>query len=208
MHNRFVLAGDFVPDAIQEVRYHSTYNFVGQRIDGYEEPCILLTREAACALKTVSDDLRLQGLRLKLYDGYRPQTAVDHFVRWAQDPADQRMKAIFYPEVDKTRLFEEGYIARRSGHSRGSTVDLTLIREKDGRELDMGGAFDYFGALSHPGHTDRLTREQIENRMLLRHAMLRRGFHPLETEWWHFTLENEPYPDQYFTFPVCRASAR
>lgn len=198
----FVSVGEAVPDAILEIRYYSTYNFVGERIDGYEEPIALLTREAATALRRVSDDMRAQGYRLVIFDGYRPQRAVDHFVRWAEDMNALEMKPVFYPEVEKRELFTKGFIAKRSGHSRGSTVDLTLLDERTGERLDMGGAFDYFGKRSHPDFTEGLTREQISNRMLLRAAMLRRGFKPLSTEWWHFTLVNEPYPDTYFDFPV------
>lgn len=200
----FVSVSDVIPDVILEIRYHSTYNFVGARVDGYEEPVALLTREAAEALRLVSDDLRTQGCRLVIFDCYRPQRAVDHFVRWAEDVSDMAMKAVFYPEVDKADLFEKGFIARRSGHSRGSTVDLTLLDERTGERLDMGGAFDYFGERSHPGFIGDLTQEQMTNRMLLRKAMLRRGFKPLSTEWWHFTLAVEPYPDTYFDFPVRR----
>lgn len=204
----FVLVSDVVPDAILEIRYFSTYNFVGERIDGYEQPCALLTKEAAEALKAVSDDLVEQGYRLKIFDAYRPQTAVDHFVRWAEDPDAEEMKPYFYPNVEKSRLFHEGYISSKSGHSRGSTVDLTLFDVKTGKELDMGGVFDYFGELSHPGYTDGLTEEQIANRKLLRNAMVKHGFRPLSTEWWHFTLIEEPYPDTYFTFPVSADSVK
>ena len=200
----FVLVSDIIPDALLDVRYYTTYNFVGRRIDGYEEPVVLLTREAAEALALVNADLRKQGYRMVLYDGYRPQRAVDHFVRWAEDVFDTAMKSVFYPEVDKADLFTKGFIAKRSGHSRGSTVDLTLLDEQTGRLLDMGGPFDYFGELSHPGYTEELTQEQIANRMLLRKAMLRHGFKPLSTEWWHFTLANEPWPDTCFDFPVKR----
>lgn len=198
----FVLLAEAVPDIIQEIRYYSTYNFVGERIDGYEQPCALLTKEAAEALKAVSNDVIAQGYRLKVYDAYRPQMAVDHFVRWAQELDATEMKPYFYPEVDKTLLFEQGYIAEKSGHSRGSTVDLTLFDIQTGKEVDMGGTFDYFGTLSHPDYTDTLTEEQIANRTLLREAMMRHRFKPLDTEWWHFTLENEPYPDTYFEFEV------
>lgn len=198
----FVLVSDAVPDALLDIRYYTTYNFVGERIDGYEAPVALLTAEAASALKMVSDDLLAQGHRLVIYDCYRPQRAVDHFVRWAEDLSADSMKAVFYPDVDKRDLFSQGFIARLSGHSRGSTVDLTLLDAQTGKLLDMGGPFDFFGELSHPGHTQGLTPEQIANRMLLRDAMIRRGFRPLRTEWWHFTLENEPYPDTYFDFPV------
>lgn len=201
----FVLLSEAVPDAILEIRYYSTYNFVGDRIDGYEEPCALLTKEAATALKAVSDDIQKQGYRLKIYDAYRPQKAVTHFVNWAKDINDTRMKSYFYPEVDKTNLFKEGYIAEKSGHSRGSTVDLTLLDMKTGKEVDMGGTFDYFGELSHPDYKN-ITAEQYENRMILRKAMTSHGFTPLFSEWWHFTLENEPFPNTYFTFPVSSKS--
>ena len=197
----FVLLSEAVPDAILEIRYYSTYNFVGERIDGYEEPLAFLTREAAAALKEVSDDLTAQGYRLKIYDAYRPQMAVTHFMNWALDPEDVRMKEYFYPELDKDVLFPQGYIAAHSGHSRGSTVDLTLFDMKTEKEVDMGGTFDYFGELSHPDYTD-ISEDQYANRMLLREAMLSHGFRPLPEEWWHFTLEDEPYPDTYFTFPV------
>lgn len=198
----FVSLAEAVPDVILEIRYYSTYNFVGDRIDGYEEPCALLTREAAEALSGAAADAAEIGCRLKIYDAYRPQTAVDNFVRWAEDVDDTRMKEYFYPELDKSVLFDQGYIAAKSGHSRGSTLDLTLFDMDTGKELDMGGTFDYFGELSHPDYTGDLTEEQIANRNALRDIMMDNGFLPLSTEWWHFTLEDEPYPDTYFTFPV------
>ena len=206
MHNHtlpegFVLVGEAIPDALLDIRYYTTYNFVGARIDGYEAPVAVLTREAADALKLVSDDMKQQGLRLVIYDAYRPQRAVDHFARWAEDITDTRMKAVFYPDVDKADLFEKGFIARRSGHSRGSTVDLTLLDEATGKLLDMGGPFDFFGELSHPDYAG-VTAQQHENRMLLQSAMRKRGFKPLSTEWWHFTLVDEPYPKTFFDFPV------
>ena len=206
MHNHtlpegFVLVGEAIPDALLDIRYYTTYNFVGARIDGYEAPVAILTREAADALKLVSDDMKAQGLRLVIYDAYRPQRAVDHFARWAEDITDTRMKAVFYPDVDKADLFEKGFIARRSGHSRGSTVDLTLLDEATGKLLDMGGPFDFFGELSHPDYAG-VTAQQHENRMLLQSAMVKRGFRPLSTEWWHFTLVDEPYPKTFFDFPV------
>ena len=197
----FVLLSEAVPDAILEIRYYSTYNFVGERIDGYEEPLAFLTKEAAEALREVSDELVAEGYRLKIYDAYRPQMAVTHFMNWALDSEDVRMKEYFYPELDKDVLFPQGYIAEHSGHSRGSTVDLTLFDMTTEKEVDMGGTFDYFGELSHPDYTE-ITEEQYENRMILREAMLAHGFKPLAEEWWHFTLADEPYPDTYFTFPV------
>ena len=203
----FVLLSDAVPDAILEIRYYSTYNFVGDRIDGYEEPCALLTKEAASALKEVSDELVSKGYRLKIYDAYRPQKAVTHFMNWAKNINDTRMKQYFYPELDKSVLFAQGYIAEKSGHSRGSTVDLTLFDMKTEKEVDMGGTFDYFGQLSHPDYK-QITAEQYENRMILRNAMLAHGFKPLEEEWWHFTLKDEPFPDTYFTFPVSSKSVK
>ena len=187
----FVLLADAVPDAILEIRYYATYNCV--------------TREAAAALKQVSDDLKAQGYRLKIYDAYRPQKAVTHFMYWALDAEDARMKEYFYPELEKDVLFPLGYIAEHSGHSRGSTVDLTLFDMTTEKEVDMGGTFDYFGELSHPDYTG-ITEEQYANRMLLREAMLKHGFKPLAEEWWHFTLKDEPYPDTYFTFPVNSSS--
>ena len=197
----FVLVSDAVPDAILEIRYYSTYNFVGDRIDGYEQPVALLTKEAAEALEAASNDLEEQGYRLKIYDAYRPQMAVTNFVEWAEDVDDTRMKEYFYPELDESVLFPQGYIAEHSGHSRGSTVDLTLFDMKTEKEVDMGGTFDYFGELSHPDYTG-ITEEQYANRMILREAMIAHGFRPLAEEWWHFTLDDEPYPDTYFTFPV------
>ncbi len=201
----FVLLSDAVPDAILEIRYYSTYNFVGDRIDGYYEPCALLTREAAAALRKVSDEVKLHGYRLKIFDAYRPQMAVDHFVRWAKDIGDTRMKSYFYPEIDKSRLFHEDYIMEKSGHTRGSTVDLTLFDMRTGKEVDMGGTFDYFGELSHPDYRGNLTQTQIANRQFLRDVMIKHGFKPLYSEWWHFTLANEPYPDTYFEFPISSA---
>lgn len=201
MDKRFVEIAEAAADVILEIRYYSTFNFIGDRIDGYLEPTALLTREAANALKAASDKLKEKGYRLKIYDAYRPQRAVDHFVRWAKDIEDLRMKEIFYPDVPKDKLFELGFIAERSGHSRGSTVDLTLFDMSRGRDADMGGYFDFFGDISHYEHTS-LSNLQRSNRALLRDAMLRAGFAPYENEWWHFTLKDEPYPDTYFDFPV------
>ena len=197
----FILLSDAVPQIIQEIRYYSTYNFTGDRIDGYEEPCAILTKEAARALKSVSSEMLVQGYRLKIFDAYRPVMAVKHFVLWGIEDQDIRMKQYFYPELEKQELFEKGYIAKQSSHSRGSTVDLTLFDMKSGKELDMGSPFDLFSPISHPDNRE-ITDEQYENRMILRRVMVRNGFVPISCEWWHFTLENEPFPDTYFEFPV------
>ena len=197
----FVSIGEAVPDVLLDIRYYSSFNFIGERIDGYEAPAALLTREAAAALKKVSDEAVNLGWRLKIFDAYRPQKAVDHFVRWAKDPADARMKAYFYPELEKKDIIPQNYIAEHSGHSRGSTVDLTLFDMASQRDADMGGTFDYFGEKSHPDYPG-ITEKQHQNRMLLQKLIVKHGFRPLESEWWHFTLEKEPYTDTYFTFPV------
>ena len=146
----FVLLSDYVPQIVQEIRYYSTYNFVGDRIDGYEEPCALLTKESARALKAVSNEMVVQGYRLKVFDAYRPACAVRHFILWGIEDQDVRMKPYFYPDLQKQELFAKGYIAKQSGHSRGSTVDLTLLDMKTGKEVDMGSPFDLFHEISHP----------------------------------------------------------
>ena len=197
----FVLLSDVVPGIIQEIRYHSTYNFIGDKIDGYEDPCAMLTKEAARALKAVSNEMIVQGYRLKIYDAYRPACAVRHFVLWGIEDHDIRMKPYFYPDLEKQELFAKGYIAKLSSHSRGSTVDLTLLDMKTGKEVDMGSPFDLFSPISHPDCRE-VTDGQYDNRMMLQKVMVRNGFRPLECEWWHFTLENEPYPDTYFEFPL------
>ena len=203
----FVLLGEFVPQIVQEIRYYSTYNFIGDRIDGYEEPCALLTVEAARALKSAASELIVQGYRLKVFDAYRPVCAVRHFVLWGIEDQDIRMKPYFYPDLEKQALFAEGYIAKRSSHSRGSAVDLTLLDMASGKELDMGGPFDLFSEVSHPDYRG-VTEAQYENRMILQRAMVRSGFRPLDCEWWHFSLRDEPYPDTYFTFPVSSKALR
>ena len=197
----FVLLADYVPDIVQEIRYYSTYNFIGERIDGYEEPCALLTKEAARALKSASKELIVQGYRLKIFDAYRPMCAVKHFVLWGIEDQDIRMKPYFYPDLEKQELFAKGDSARHSSHSRGSAVDLTLLDMKTGKEVDMGSPFDLFSEVSHPDYRG-ISEEQYENRMFLQDAMVRNGFKPLDCEWWHFSLEDEPYPDIYFDFPV------
>ena len=193
----FVLVSDYVPAVIQEIRYHSTYNFVGDRVDGYEQ----LTKEAARALKEISNKLNVMGYRIKVFDAYRPATAVRHFTLWGVDDLDLRMKPFFYPDLEKQELFRKGYIASKSSHSRGSTIDLTLLDMKTGKEVDMGSPFDYFSEVSHPDYKG-VAKEQYENRMFLQDIMVRGGFEPYDCEWWHFTLRDEPFPDTYFDFPV------
>ncbi len=203
----FVVLSDFVPSIVQEIRYHSTYNFIGDRIDGYEEPVALLTIEAARALKNAASELMVKGFRIKVFDAYRPATAVRHFILWGIEDTDIRMKPYFYPDLAKQEIFARGYIAKQSSHSRGSALDLTLIDMASGKELDMGSPFDFFGEISHPDYKG-ITGEQYENRMLLRNCMLRNGFAPLDCEWWHFMLADEPYPDTYFDFPVSSSYLR
>lgn len=206
----FVLVTDVIPDAILEIRYHSTYNFIGDRIPGYDEPVAVLTRRAADSLKVVSDELLQQGYRLKIFDAYRPQCAVDYFMTWAKDVSDDRMRKFFYPELEKDVIVPRGYVAEKSSHTRGSTVDLTLFDMVAQRDVDMGCTFDYFGLASHPdvqpgeviGAYPPINEEQYHNRMILQKAMVRHGFNIYDCEWWHFTLADEPFPDTYFCFPL------
>ena len=200
----FVDATDVIPSLAVDMRYATENNFVGTRVDGYVEARCIMTNKAAAALKDVQDELARYGLGLKVFDAYRPQQAVDHFVRWSQDTSDHGTKNEFYPDVDKRKLFREGYIAARSSHSRGSTVDLTIVSLADGKPkqaLDMGSPFDFFGRQSWV-HSTKVTPQQRANRLLLRAVMTRHGFRPYDKEWWHFTLVDEPFPDTYFDFPV------
>jgi D-alanyl-D-alanine dipeptidase len=224
------VALDRVDDTIaQDMRYATTYNFVGRRIRGYREPVCILTRPAARALQRAQRRLRREGYGLKVYDCYRPTRAVAQFARWAANPADQKMKREFYPRVDKRRAFELGYIAHRSGHSRGSTVDLTLVKLPpkpqpawDGKlrscfapyrrrfrdnGVNMGTGFDCMDPRAHT-FDPRITGRAHRNRLRLRRTMVRAGFAPYDNEWWHFTLRGEPYPETYFNFPVARESVR
>jgi D-alanyl-D-alanine dipeptidase len=197
----FVDAAAVAPGLIVEARYAGPHNFVGRPIDGYDKPICYLTRAAAAALAQVVADLAPRGLAIKVFDCYRPERAVAHFVRWARNLGDVAQKAEFYPHVDKSTLFRDGYIAARSGHSRGSTVDLTLARSADRQELPMGTPFDFFSPRSWP--SDRSVRAEAQaNRALLAEVMRKHGFRPYDKEWWHFTLRHEPYPDTYFDFPV------
>ena len=225
----FVSLHDVDPSIIVEMRYLTNHNFMGRRIPGYRENVCLLTKQAAEALARVQTVVRAKGYTLKVYDCYRPQRSVDAFVKWGKDLSDQRMKAEFYPRIDKRVVFKEGYIAAQSGHSRGSTLDLTLVklparkqeryhrgdrlrdcggpRSKRFRDntIDMGTGYDCFDTKSHP-FSPKVTAHQRKNRLKLRRAMLAAGFKGLNTEWWHFTLRDEPYPERYFDFPVSRAA--
>jgi zinc D-Ala-D-Ala dipeptidase len=218
-----------VPSIVVEMRYLTAHNFIGRPIRGYRDPLCIVTRETADALFKAQAAVRARGYTLKVYDCYRPQRAVDDFVAWGKRLRDQRMKAEFYPRVDKRDVFKDGYIATKSGHSRGSTVDLTLVRRPPARQeryrrgdrlrdcaaprgkrfrdnsIDMGTGYDCFDPLSHPFNA-RVKGKQRANRMILRRAMLAAGFKGLETEWWHFTLRDEPYPETFFDFPVSRAA--
>ena len=196
----FVDAATVVPGLIPDMRYAGSHNFVGRPIDAYEAPRCLLTRAAVDALAEVARDLAPQGLAVKVFDCYRPTRAVANFVRWARNVDDTVGKKEFYPDVDKRTLFQSGYISSRSGHSRGSTVDLTLART-DGHELDMGTPFDFFSPLSWAA-AGGISSEAKANRALVAAAMRRRGFRPYEREWWHFTLSHEPFPATYYDFPV------
>ena len=197
----FVRLGDAVPGIVLDIRYYGADNFVGAPVDGYEAPAAILTRPAATALQQVQAWLHARGFGLKVFDAYRPQAAVDHFVRWAAELSGDRTKAEYYPDVPKSELFVRGYIAEASGHSRGSTVDVTLVRLADGAEVDMGTPFDFFGVESAVDYTG-LTDAQGANRRFLAEAMHAHGFVPYMPEWWHFTLADEPYPETYFNFPV------
>lgn len=225
----FVALSDVDPTIIQEMRYATIHDFVGRRIDGYRQPICILTRTAAQALHQVQRTLVPQGYSLKVYDCYRPQRAVNHFVRWAEDPKATQMKAEFYPRVDKSRLFADGYIAEKSGHSRGSTMDLTIVKlparptppYRPGQRLvpcyapqaerfpdnsiDMGTGFDCFDTLAHT-LDPRIQGPQRANRLMLKNAMETAGFVNLAEEWWHYTYKPEPFPNTYFDFPVSRSS--
>ena len=197
----FVYVKSVIPDIDVELRYFTTYNFVGDTIDGYKANSLILTKAAAEKLKLVQDELQSQNLCLKVYDGYRPQRAVNHFIRWARDLNDTIYKSEFYPDVEKRNLFKEEYIASRSGHSRGSTIDLTIIDGNTGEPLDMGSPYDFFGHESWVNYQD-ITEVQKNNRQLLQRVMLKHNFRNYPKEWWHFTLRWEPFPKTYFDFEI------
>jgi len=197
----FVYVEDMIPSIKVELRYFGTNNFVGQKIDGYKKDRAILSKQATSALKKVQEELKQFNLSIMIYDSYRPQQAVNHFVRWARNLNDTINKQRFYPDVKKQFLFKEGYIASKSGHSRGSTLDITLVDIKTCRPLDMGSPYDFFGKESWVANTN-LTSQQRANRMLLQTVMLKYGFRNYPQEWWHFTLKGEPFPETYFDFPV------
>jgi len=197
----FVYVDELIPDLTVDLKYCSADNFVGEPVDGYHRRRVIASVPAARALVAVRDELSLFGLGLRIFDAYRPQRAVDHFIRWAANEGDTRTRDDFYPGRRKQQLFDEGYIARRSSHSRGSTFDLTLEARPECQPLDMGTAFDFFGPESWPQWADA-SRAQKHNRMLLRGVMGKHGFEPHDYEWWHFTLAAEPWPETYFDFPV------
>ncbi|MDA7657364.1 M15 family metallopeptidase [Verrucomicrobia bacterium] len=200
----FVELSSFDPNIIIDLRYCGSENFLGKQVDGYTHPKCWMTVEAATALSKVQTELRPFGMGLKVFDAYRPQSAVNHFVRWAKDPKDQVKKSSFYPHISKDKLISEGYISAKSGHSRGSTIDLTLVRfqtasDSPPQELDMGSPFDFFGKKSWTTYPN-LTSTQRTNRLLLKTLMEQNGFIHYSKEWWHFRLRNEPFPDTYYNF--------
>ncbi|MDG2073836.1 MAG: M15 family metallopeptidase [Polaribacter sp.] len=197
----FVYLSDVDATIKSEMRYISHNNFIGKPIEGYQKARIIVSKPTATALKRIQKELLKFNLSLKIFDSYRPQQAVNHFVRWAKVLNDTLMKRQYYPEVPKNQLFKLGYISSKSGHTRGSTVDLTLMDLATNTELDMGSPYDFFGNESHALNTI-LTKKQRANRLLLRNLMLTNGFNPIRTEWWHFTLRNEPFPETYFNFPI------
>ena len=222
--SEFVEIQYVIPDIVLDLRYLTNHNFLGVPIDGYIAEKCYITKAAADSLSKVQAELRKFNLSLKVYDAYRPQRAVDHFVKWAKNLSDTLTKKEFYPTVDKSRLFVDGYIAEKSGHSRGSTIDLTIVpipyskqpeydvnnqcecyksieeRFKD-NSIDMGTGFDCFSSLSHTGN-NTITAQQRANRLLLKSLMDKYGFRNLAEEWWHFTLRNEPFPKTYFDFEI------
>jgi D-alanyl-D-alanine dipeptidase len=201
MPKGFVYVKDIIPNVVFDIRYFGKYNFIGSPIDGYYAPKAILSKEAAESLKKVQIELNKYSLGIKVFDAYRPQSAVNHFIRWSKNIQDTKMKNEFYPNEDKKNLFAMGYLAEKSGHSRGSTVDLTLIDLKTGSELDMGSTFDFLDKISASEYQS-IAYHQRANRLLLRNVMEKHGFKYYSKEWWHFTLIKEPYPKTYYNFPV------
>ena len=198
----FIDLKEIMPNLRSDLRYYGDNNFVGQSIPGYNAPKCYLSKDAAYALKKVQDELERLGFGLLIYDAYRPQSATDHFVKWAEDETDTAMKMQYYPNIDKKDLFAKGYISVKSGHSRGSTVDLTIVSLKTKQILNMGSPYDLFDEVSNMDHTATITKNQHSLRMLLKRRMEKHGWKSNPQEWWHFTLENEPFPNTYFDFPI------
>jgi len=198
--NGFVYINDIDNSIKIDLRYSTNNNFTGKVIDGYESNKAIISYQAAKSLSQVQKDLLKRNLSLKIYDAYRPQMAVNYFISWAGDPSDTINKSLYYPKIEKSQLFPLGFIAERSGHSRGSTVDLTIIDIKTNKELDMGTPYDFFGTESSTDFTN-ITDKQISNRLLLREVMTKNGFKNYPMEWWHYTLELEPF-DNYFNFLI------
>ena len=196
----FVYLSDINSSIIVDLKYYSSNNFTGKFVEGYNSNKAILTKEAAVALSNVQDDLNKIGYSLILYDAYRPKSAVDFFVKWSLNINDTIYKNTYYPNIKKSELFKLGYIAYKSGHSRGSTVDVSLVEIESKKEIDMGTIFDYFGVESHT-FFNNLSKKQKLNRLLLYEAMSNNGFKNYSKEWWHFTLKNEPF-QKYFDFPV------
>ncbi len=197
----FSYLDDMIEDAIINARYAGTENIFGRPLKGYNKPLIVVSNELGEGLRRAADILRPQGYVLKVFDAYRPQCAVDDICVWIQDFEDQRRRPFQYPDVPKEEMVARNYIAPRSFHSRGSAVDLTLVDRRTWQELDMGSCFDFLGEISHPGYPLLMPHQQ-KNRDILNKAMFEAGFEPVDSEWWHFNLKNEPYPDTYFTFPI------
>ena len=198
----FVDLKELMPNLRSDIRYYGSNNFVGRPIAGYNQPRCLLTKEAAEALKKVQDELERLGFGLLIYDAYRPQRATDDFISWCKDEHDEQMKAQYYPNVEKKDLFALGYISAKSGHSRGSTVDVTIVSLKTKQILNMGSPYDLFDDISHTDHKEQITKNQQALRQLLKRRMEKHGWKSYPQEWWHFTLENEPFPNTYFDFPI------
>lgn len=200
-HPGFVYLNETVPDIVLELKYYGSDNFMGCPVEGYVREVGIISHEAASALKLVQEVLSRQGLSLKIFDAYRPQKSVDHFIRWARNESDTLQKRSYYPNIPKSQLFKLGYISARSGHTRGSTLDCTLVDRSTGLEVDMGGPYDFFGEVSHHDYP-AVTSQQLENRQLLKNAMEQFGFRAYAKEWWHYTLNNEPFPSTYFDFDI------
>ncbi|PCJ58190.1 MAG: peptidase M15 [Planctomycetota bacterium] len=197
----FVYLKNIIPNAVVDIKYYSDENFIGKRIEGYEGNKGILTQEAAGALIKVQSELKKNNMGIKIFDAYRPQRAVNHFLKWASNFNDKKMKSNYYPNVNKSDLVKEGYVSKKSSHSRGSTVDITIVNLLTGQELDMGSRYDLFDVKSHVNFK-KLKSQQKANRIVLNKVMKKNGFKSYSKEWWHFTLVNEPFKDKYFDFIV------